>query len=1151
METTEHITAEELFGRVKDILGTDGTTAGSVINRMVHDTLAMACHAGVKGTGQAFGNMFSQVDFLCRRCRMSPADRNAIQRMRRHSNHDTLLAREDMLYDMRALCLFISAVFGTAIPSDITPLIPRTDKPKEKSGRINARYIRCIVSLCENKVITAETDMEWADGPVTIDCNGTDFEYIADISDIGTQLNLLDCNVDGSRVKPRVIVVEPDFLTDISSIAACFKSHGHHYLEYTVGRMQPRVNNYATLLGNFAGGALDEIACNRTGYDFADIMRHNFREKATEYCSCNNFDAARFKNDAATQVGNIRKAAEMLSNEYDMGQVTTEPSFICEQLGIQGRIDLMTTDMRLLVEQKSGRNMSIERQQANVFGSMQTESHYVQLLLYYGVLRYNFKLSGDSTDIRLLYSKYPPERGLLAVAYYHKLFLEAIKTRNLIVANELRIAAEGFESVINGMTPETLNTTGDASPFYHQYIYPQIEAVTKPLHTTTPTEREYFCRMMTFVYREQRISKLGAREGVNRGAADLWNMPLSEKKDNGNIYTGLTLKKREKSEKSGGYDMITLAVPQMGDDFMPNFRRGDMVLMYSYAAERTPDVRENILYKGSIAEISSENIVIALTDGQRNENFMDDVARTGEDWNAMGGDGRRKRLVAVEHAVSDASVNAAIRGMHEFITSAGHRKALLLGQREPWKDAGACLTRSYNACYDDILLRARQAKDYFLLIGPPGTGKTSMALRYIVEEELAGDGTSILLMAYTNRAVDEICDMLENAGKDYLRLGNRYSCDPRFRHRLIENAVEGKPKLSAIKQEIACTRIITCTTSMLMARSYLFNIKRFSLAVIDEASQILEPGIIGLLAAHRPDATGCPSCCIERFILIGDYKQLPAVVQQDEMEDMGCCDTLKGTELRDCRNSLFERLINIERANGRTDFIGILNRHGRMHPDIADFPGRMFYGSERLAPVPLPHQKETALGYATDRADDDTDRLLKGHRMVFIPSPACKRQDISDKVNIAEAVIVADVLRRIHGYYGRKFDAAKTVGVIVPYRNQIATIRREIEKCGIEELEKISIDTVERYQGSQRDVIIYSLTVQNRYQLEFLTDNCFVENGQTIDRKLNVAMTRARRQLIITGNRSIIEKNGLFGRLVKYIEDKGGMADTRIWTAAD
>ena len=82
-------------------------------------------------------------------------------------------------------------------------------------------------------------------------------------------------------------------------------------------------------------------------------------------------------------------------------------------------------------------------------------------------------------------------------------------------------------------------------------------------------------------------------------------------------------------------------------------------------------------------------------------------------------------------------------------------------------------------------------------------------------------------------------------------------------------------------------------------------------------------------------------------------------------------------------------------------------------------------------------------------------------------------------------------------------------------------------------------------------MIIYSLTVQNRYQLEFLTDNCFVENGQTIDRKLNVAMTRARRQLIITGNRSIIEKNGLFGRLVKYIEDKGGMADTRIWTAAD
>lgn len=1131
-----HITAEELFDRVYGILTAAKDTAA---NRMMHDTLVLACHAGVKDTEQAFGNLFSQVDFLCKRCRVSASDKYAIQNMRRHSNRNTPLSHEDLLYDARALCLFISAVFNTPVPSHVTPLIPRENRRSETGKKINARYIRCIVRNLEGGMITAETEQDMMGGTVTIDCTGDDLRYITDIIHDGTQLNLLDCNVEGGTVTPQVVVLEPDFLTDISSIAACFKDHGHHSLAYTVNRMRPRANTYATLLGNFAGDALDDIVSRRNGYTLADTLRKNFREKATEYCSCTDFNGKKFKEDAVVQTENIMKTADMLASDYDMGLAAVEPSFVCEQLGIQGRIDLMTTDMRLLVEQKSGRNMNIERGCANAFGSMQTESHYVQLLLYYGVLRYNFKLSSSATDIRLLYSKYPPTDGLLAVAFYRRLFLEAIKTRNLIVANELRIASEGFAGVIDSITPETLNTTHDTSTFYHRYIYPQTAAVTEPLHAMTGTEREYFCRMMTFVYREQRVCKLGAQEGVTGCAADFWNMTPEEKQDSGNMYTELTLTGKEKSDPDGGFDIITLGVPQRENDFLPNFRPGDMVLLYSYDKERTPDVRENILYKGSIAEIGSEEIVVALTDGQRNSNFLGDVQRTGCK------DG--KRAIAVEHAVSDASVNSAIRGLHEFITAPAERKELLLAHRAPRRDTGIRLSRSYNPTYDDILLRAKQARDYFLLIGPPGTGKTSMALRYIVEEELADGGAqpSILLMAYTNRAVDEICSMLEDAGMEYLRLGGKYSCDKRFRHRLMENVVEKNPRLDVIRAKTAAVRIITCTTSMLMSKSYFFKIKHFSLAVIDEASQILEPNIIGLLAAHIKNTDGSTRCCIDRFIMIGDHKQLPAVVQQDEKASAVDSEALHAIGLYNCRNSLFERLINIERANSREDFTGVLNRHGRMHPDIADFPCRMFYGTEHLTPVPLPHQQEKSLNYTTDGADDGLDRMLKRYRMVFIPSPECKHPDISDQVNTAEAEIVADVVRRIYGYYGEGFDASRTVGIIVPYRNQIATIRREIEKLGIPDLERISIDTVERYQGSQREVIIYSFTIQNRYQLEFLTGNSFSENGFTIDRKLNVAMTRARRQMIMTGNIQTLEKDLVFRKLIGYIKEKGGVASVQ------
>ena len=93
-------------------------------------------------------------------------------------------------------------------------------------------------------------------------------------------------------------------------------------------------------------------------------------------------------------------------------------------------------------------------------------------------------------------------------------------------------------------------------------------------------------------------------------------------------------------------------------------------------------------------------------------------------------------------------------------------------------------------------------------------------------------------------------------------------------------------------------------------------------------------------------------------------------------------------------------------------------------------------------------------------------------------------------------------------------------------------IRREIAQLGLPQLNNISIDTVERYQGSQRDVIVYSFTVNRPYQLDFLTSNCFTEEGRIIDRKLNVAITRARKQMLMTGNASLLRRNPVFAQLI-------------------
>jgi superfamily I DNA and/or RNA helicase len=110
--------------------------------------------------------------------------------------------------------------------------------------------------------------------------------------------------------------------------------------------------------------------------------------------------------------------------------------------------------------------------------------------------------------------------------------------------------------------------------------------------------------------------------------------------------------------------------------------------------------------------------------------------------------------------------------------------------------------------------------------------------------------------------------------------------------------------------------------------------------------------------------------------------------------------------------------------------------------------------------------------------------------------------------------------------------------VIVPYRNQIAEIRSWVERSGIDALRDITIDTVERFQGSQRDCIIYGFTIQKYYQLEFLTSNVFIDNQTVIDRKLNVAMTRARCQLLMTGQARILRHNPLFREIIDLYTPK-------------
>lgn len=1120
-----HLEATELYAKVKDALAKTALSMATR-NKLLHEALLLCALQATADEGQAFGNLFFRVDYLCKKHGVKMADRVAIQEARRHGNSDEPPSEEELRHDAKAVSLFISAVTGTDVPHELRALLPSNVKPHEAPDGETRRQMRCIVSGVEEKWIRVTPDEPAGHYAVSLtdDSRGVDNAYIAQLVREGTQVNLLDCRVEERRVvvagewcdklvTPRLIVVEPDFLLDISSIASCFTEMGHHPLLYLVNQMKPRQTTQAILLGNFASAALDDII-NSPQYRFEDTLRGNFQANAIDFCACGDFNPTAFKEQAQRQAANLEATRDVLFSQYDKKKALLEPSFICEALGLRGRVDLMTTDLQLLVEQKSGKNWNIERHLPDPeHHGFQLTPHYVQLLLYYGVLRYNFHMSPGAVDIRLLYSKFPPGQGLLVVAYYQRLFLEAIAYRNQVVSLLLDIARWGFAHELPSFNSATLNVAGKQTTLVTRFLIPQVEAVTLPLHQATPLERAYFCRMATSVVREETMGKMGGQEGVAHSNADLWSMPLDEKREAGTIYTGLRVIERKQSEGGKGYDTLTLSVPpQPEEDFAPNFRKGDMAWLYAYKEGETPDVRHSILFQCAIVSMESGKLVVRLRNGQQNPDVM--------------GDGP----FALEHADASGGMGAQIQSLHLFLRGPKDKRDVLLGQRAPRKDDSLSLSRSYDPRLDPILLKAKQSRDYFLLMGPPGTGKTSRAMRFLVEEALQA-GERLLLMSYTNRAVDEICAMLADNGLPFLRIGNEYACEERFRPALFSSWARQYPKMGQLKQLLTEAPIIVGTVATLCAKPEVLAMRHTDLAIIDEASQVLEPYLVGLL------------CQVGRFILIGDHKQLPAVTQQNQRDSAIADDEegklLRSIGLKDCRDSLFERLLRWEERSGRQDFMGILRWQGRMHPEVADFPNRMFYAREKLEPVPCPHQKETELPYHLP-ANDSLDSLLRQHRVLFIASKDCAEPQLSDKVNTDEARVVSEVACRVRRFLGDGFDAKASLGVIVPYRNQISLIRQRLEEKGFDELTDITIDTVERYQGSQRDVIIYSFTAQRQWQLNFLAANSFWEEDKLIDRKLNVALTRARKQIIITGNPHTLSGNRVFAQLMDYCKERDG-----------
>ncbi|NDW17929.1 hypothetical protein D0T53_03230 [Dysgonomonas sp. 216] len=931
---------------------------------------------------------------------------------------------------------------------------------------------------------------------------------------INVQLNLVNSSIDlqTNYVIPRYIVLEPDYLVDASSLAECFQNYGKSYLHYFRKRFEPVAASKHILLGNLANFFLDELVYSDSPelLKFNDLFLKAFRMSPFEYTSCNDIkeksDFVEFMLKAQAQFDNIKRVVvhDFPANEIDTKQCTLEPAFFCEKFGFQGRLDLLQlsdeeNNPSKIIELKSGKIPFPFNDPTKI-----AINHEVQTVIYRLIIQSVFSKTSRKIFSSILYSSADQcGQNIRMSASYKTLEKEIVNIRNLIIATEHDLYI-GNTEVVEHLFTEMFDP--DNYSRIPSFFADKLTGLKKILENISDTEQRYFYRFVSFLTRELYLQKIGdeAYESAN-GVSSLWNKEFEERKEAFDLIAGLEIEDIDDS----GNDMKIL-FNRISDSEFVNFREGEICILYPRENENDTVLTNQIL-KGTVVWITAKQVLVRFRYKQKNKKYLTSY-----------------KYWVLEHDNLDHTYINMFKSLFSFLCVSPEKRELILGATAPetnYEEIPHNANLSKEEKQSCIIDKALAAKDYFLIVGPPGTGKTSIYARRLIEEIYTNPQNNILVLAYTNRAVDELCEAIENAlnseNEDiikYIRIGTELSCGEPYRHRLLQNISANTKSRDELRKVIQNQRIFVGTLAAISNKPELFELKKFNVAIIDEASQILEPQIIGLLPMF------------DKYIMIGDHKQLSTITLQSEDKSQVIDEKLNQLELFDCRESYFERIFRICQNKGWDNAYAILTYQGRMHTELASYPNTYFYDN-MLLPASLWQNEPLELSCLNE--SDRAHNLVAKYRKAFIPCTDVSTNVISDKVNETEADVVVRIAKAVIDVYktnGLDFNPRKTLGIITPYRNQIALIKHKLEEVRISELQNIMVDTVERYQGSQRDIIIMSFCINKPYQLDFF---CNWNRERNVDRKLNVALTRARQQLFLVGNNYILSQNNLYRQLIE------------------
>ncbi|KAL3693543.1 hypothetical protein R1sor_007194 [Riccia sorocarpa] len=595
--------------------------------------------------------------------------------------------------------------------------------------------------------------------------------------------------------------------------------------------------------------------------------------------------------------------------------------------------------------------------------------------------------------------------------------------------------------------------------------------------------------------------------------SEIWRMPSKKREELGRCISSLVLSESSNSsgdlnDSSGSHfysfrragtsydtsNAVNLCTPSTSLQERP-FSCGDYVLL-------STECGQTAVAGGIVASLNGDSIEVRLSHPLHNPvNFKDKKGAT-----------TRQILWRIDKDES-ASVMATMRFnlLQLFVKSNGdeQRRHLIVGLQAPKFDrlldvnsdpgllyvkSAACLNEDQRSAINKIL----SAQDYSLILGMPGTGKTSTIVHTVIA--LLKRNLSVLLTSYTNSAVDNILVKLKKLNVDFIRVGRSSAVHPDLQDKVVG---EGKSVTSVDEFASAVEHAQVVGVTCLGITNALFSKRKFDVCIVDEAGQITLPICLG------------PLRCARSFVLVGDQYQLPPLVRMQEAREGGMA------------RSLFQTL-----SEAHPQSICALQNQYRMCSDIMALSNSLIYGGRlRCGSSDVANGCLHLSSPCTTLPAWLLQVIQPEHRVLFLDTDKLLTEEsrVRNKIfNSGEAKLLLRVVQVIH-------DGGVTlegIGVISPYNAQVDYLQRLAATAGIADLE---INTIDKFQGRDKDCVLISFVRSNGQQ----------QAGSLLAdwHRINVAITRAKTKLILFGSRTTLSSAPILKLLIQKVDELGGLLE--------